>query len=542
MGKTKASSSWLRYGVALLTVVVAALIRLALQPIFGAQGPFVFFVLAVIVTAWFGGRGPGLLATGLGAIVGAYLFLEPLQSVAIAKSGDRGTMALYVLIGVVVSLFVGALQSAKQRAEIAVNQAQHEIQIRQQREQALRESERRFRELADSMPQLVWTAGSDGVVDYYNSRVGEYNGAKHHPDKDWNWEPLLHPDDLEPTRASWLTAAANQQAYSFEHRMRMEDGSYRWHLSRAVPIHGEAGGVIKWFGTATDIHDLRKAQEAFHESQQMLTLAMRSSRMGAWSRDIATNQVWWSAELEDIFGLEANGFAGTEGGFYDFVHSDDRERLSRAVERAIAEQTDYVTEFRFYHADGSIHWMEGRGRAVYTPEGQPLRLYGIGIDITERKRAEEKIIAGQNRLRTALEAGRMGSWDLDLRTGVLTSSDPCKANYGRQPEANFTYDELIQSIHKDDLLHWRKIVETAVSQVSDFEIEYRNHWPDGSLHWVLVRGTCTADEKGKAIAVAGVSVDITERKQIEEERERLLEREQQARAAAEQANRLKYEF
>ncbi len=542
MVKHLVSTSLYRYGVALLTVVVAALLRLALQPIFGGQGPFVFFVLAVIVAAWFGGRGPGLFATALGAIAGAYLFLEPVNSFAISKPGDKGTAALYILIGIFVSVFVGALQTAKQRAEIAVKQAQHEIQIRQEREQALRDSEKRFRELADSMPQLVWTVNADGVVDYYNSRVSEYSGATHPEDSGWKWEPMLHPDDIEPTRAAWQIAAAQEQPYSFEHRMRMVDGSYRWHLSRAIPVRGEAGGITKWFGTATDIHDLRETQEAFGESQEMLKLAMRSSRMGAWSRDITTNEVWWSAELEEIFGLPTNGFAGTEAGFYDFIHPDDRGRLAEAVNGAIAEHTDYVTEFRFRSADGRIRWMEGRGRAIYGADGTPLRLYGIGIDITERKQVEEKIIAGQTRLRTALEAGRMGSWDLDLRTGVLTTTDTCKAIYGRTPQDSFSYKELMNCIHQDDLDHWQSVVETAVSQVSDFEVEYRNHWLDDSLHWVLVRGTCTADESGKAVAVAGVSVDITERKQIEEERERLLEREQQARAAAEQANRLKDEF
>jgi PAS domain S-box-containing protein len=542
MGKNKATSSLLRYGVALLAVLAATLIRLTLHPVFGSTGPFVFFIIAVIVAAWFGGRGPGLLATLLGAFTGAFFFLEPAYSFSVAKTADRGNLGLYVLISVVVSLFIGALRSAKQRAEMAVNQAEHEIQIRQQREQALRESEQRFRELANSMPQLVWTASSDGKVDYYNSRVSEYGGASTLPDGEQKWEPLLHPDDLELTRAAWQHAAAAEQPYSFEHRMQMADGSYRWHLSRALPVRGEAGGIMKWFGTATDIHALRETQEAYHESQEMLMLAMRSSRMGAWSRDIVTNEVQWNAELEEIFGLPPGGFAGTEGGFYDFVHTDDRAPLTEAVERAIADHTDYAIEFRFHHADGSLRWMEGRGRAVYTPDGQPLRLYGIGIDITERKQVEEKIIAGQNRLRTALEAGRMGSWDLDLRSGVLTTSDVCKAIYGRQPSDRFTYKEFIKSIHKNDLSHWRKIVETSVSRVSDFEVEYRNHWPDGSLHWVLVRGTCTADESGKAVVVAGVSVDVTERKVIEEERERMLEREQQARAAAEQANRLKDEF
>jgi PAS domain S-box-containing protein len=127
------------------------------------------------------------------------------------------------------------------------------------------------------------------------------------------------------------------------------------------------------------------------ENEQMLALAMRGGRMGAWWRDLDTNQVWWSPELEALFGVEPNGFSGTEMGFYEFVHPDDRPVIARQVEQAVREHKDYLVEFRFHHTDGSMRWMEGRGRAVYSAEGQPLRLYGIGIDITERKQAEEAL-------------------------------------------------------------------------------------------------------------------------------------------------------
>ena len=142
-----------------------------------------------------------------------------------------------------------------------------DITERRRAEESLRVSEARYRHLADAMPQLVWTADAGGKVDYYNSRAVEYAGIRQAADGTWSWEPVVHPDELEYTRETWRSAIENATTYACEHRIRMEDGSYRWHLSRAVPMRG-SGGVVKWFGTATDIHDLREAQEALQESDR----------------------------------------------------------------------------------------------------------------------------------------------------------------------------------------------------------------------------------------------------------------------------------
>lgn len=132
---------------------------------------------------------------------------------------------------------------------------------RKQAEAALRLSETRFRQLADSMPQLVWTARPDGTVDYYNRRQEEYHGLRPVEGDAWEWMPVLHPDDLQPTVEAWNQALASGETYQCEHRVRTANGAYRWHLSRGVPVWDEHGRIIRWFGTATDIHDLKVAEE-----------------------------------------------------------------------------------------------------------------------------------------------------------------------------------------------------------------------------------------------------------------------------------------
>lgn len=136
-----------------------------------------------------------------------------------------------------------------------------DITERKQAERALRASEERFRQLADAMPQLVWTARPDGTVDYYNQRHQEYGGIARKPDGNWQWAPVLHPDDRQPTVDAWLRSVAAGEIYQMEHRVQMADGSFRWHLSRGVPAMDGHGRIAQWFGTATDIHAQKLAED-----------------------------------------------------------------------------------------------------------------------------------------------------------------------------------------------------------------------------------------------------------------------------------------
>ncbi len=134
-------------------------------------------------------------------------------------------------------------------------------------EQALRESEERFRHLADVMPQLVWMASDDGTVTYYNSRVSQFRGLERDEAGCWHWEPAVHPRDLAATRAAWQAAVASGATYQCEHRLCMADGSYRWHLSRAYRLRGHDESS-RWFGTATDIDQVKVAHEALREADR----------------------------------------------------------------------------------------------------------------------------------------------------------------------------------------------------------------------------------------------------------------------------------
>jgi PAS domain S-box-containing protein len=145
-----------------------------------------------------------------------------------------------------------------------------DITARKAGEQALRQSERWWHELADAMPQLVWTAGPDGTVDYFNRRREEYSGQRQEPDGTWQWAEAIHPDDVRRTVEAWGRATATGGMYEITHRIRCRDGSFRWLLTRGVPLPDASGRVIKWFGTSTDIHEERLLQAQLAEARETL--------------------------------------------------------------------------------------------------------------------------------------------------------------------------------------------------------------------------------------------------------------------------------
>ena len=164
------------------------------------------------------------------------------------------------------------------------------------------------------------------------------------------------------------------------------------------------------------------------------------------------------------------------------------------------------------------------------------------IDYTERKHAEAALHENEQQLSLALQTGRLGSWQLDLKTGILSTSSQCKLNFGLPLDAEFSHQKLIDLIHPDDRVWVHLALDQAVTTNKDYDVEYRVIWADGSIHWVLVRGRCFYDPDGTPLRMVGMSMDITDRKRADAERERLLALALAAQTQAEAANRTKDEF
>jgi PAS domain S-box-containing protein len=143
-----------------------------------------------------------------------------------------------------------------------------DITARKHAEEALRESESRLRQLADAMPQIVYTSGPDGMIDYVNQQWYEYSGVFDGQDITEAWFETVHPDDGDRAYQQWMESVSTGRRFEAEYRLRRKDGQYRWHLCRAISIRDREGRIIKWIGTSTDVHDYKQAEEARRKSEE----------------------------------------------------------------------------------------------------------------------------------------------------------------------------------------------------------------------------------------------------------------------------------
>jgi PAS domain S-box-containing protein len=257
-------------------------------------------------------------------------------------------------------------------------------------EEALRESEQRWRNLTEALPQLVWSARPDGACDYFSTQWTEHTGVPESDLLGWRWMETLHPDDREPTRRLWTESVAGRGPYDVEYRVRRRDGVYRWFKTRGVPIRDGEGKIVKWFGSCTDITDLRQAEEALRENRERLDLVVQSTELGLWYCDLPFDKLAWNAKCKEHFGLPPDADV-TIGLFYERLHPEDRERTRQAIERCIGHHGTYDVEYRTVGDDGRVRWIRAIGRAFYDHAGKPIRFDGVTVDDTRQKRAEEDL-------------------------------------------------------------------------------------------------------------------------------------------------------
>jgi len=301
----------------------------------------------------------------------------------------------------------------------------------------------------------------------------------------------------------------------FETVRRRKDGTDIIVSLTVSPIRSPDGNVIGASKIVRDITDRKRIEETIHHNQAMLSLAMQSSRMGVWELDLATNTVTWSPELEEIFGLEQGSFGGTQEHFFELVHEDDRDAAWNEVRAAIADHREYTVEFRFLHADGSTRWMEGRGEAVYSQKGEAVRLYGVGIDITERKEAENALHESERRFSRFMQHLPGLAWIKDLEGKYVYANESAEKAfgvsgpnlYGRKDDEIFPAETAAQFREHDK----RALESGSGIQIAEAMIE-----SDGVLHHSIVSKFPIIAADGKPALIGGMAIDVTDQKQAEE--------------------------
>jgi PAS domain S-box-containing protein len=417
-----------------------------------------------------------------------------------------------------------------------------DVTERKQSEEALNLSENRYRTLANAVPQMMWMNSSDGTVEFFNQQWVDYTGIPLELTLKV-WTQAIHPDEAPSVLATRTRAIEAKEAYEMEVRLKRFDGIYRWHLARIVPLKDEAGQVVNWYGTATDIHDVKQVEEALRESEERFRLSTRAVDGVVYDWDVKASTVYRSEGLYNLIGIHPENAPTRKNWWGERIHPDDLARIKSVMAAIFQGSSDrYEFEYRVRHEEG--HWVDvwDRGYLIRDREGQVVRIVGSTADITRRKQIEETLKQSEERLRFAIEGAELGTWDYDIASGDILWSDFCKRIFGLPLDANVDYQVFLNVLHPEDRERIHAAVERAIAHHEDYDVEMRSLWADGSVHWIRSIGRAYYSPKGTAIRMAGVALDITNRKQAEQERERLLERERWAREEAEAANRIKDEF
>ncbi len=187
----------------------------------------------------------------------------------------------------------------------------HDVTAHKAAEEARFESEARFHTLTDVVPQVIWTNEAGGRADYFNRRWFEYSGLDFAGSVGRGWQAIVHPEDAPASKGRWHHALAAGEIFDTEYRLRRADGMYRWHLGRNAPLKDDAGRVLGWFGTATDVHDLKETEAAFAATQERLRLIVDSADEHAIvSLDRERLVTTWSPGAEALTGYPAAEMIG----------------------------------------------------------------------------------------------------------------------------------------------------------------------------------------------------------------------------------------
>jgi PAS domain S-box-containing protein len=264
-------------------------------------------------------------------------------------------------------------------------------------EERIRGSEARFRNFANSIPALAWAADAAGGVTFFNRPWYEYTGQTPAEAMPYGWRAALHPDDRTRVSAAIAHAVQAGEAFTIEYRVVRHDGVYRWFLAHLVPDSDSGATPAGWFGTAVDVDDakiteqiLREQERALRESDARLRIALESARAGVFDWNVDADRVEWTEGYYALLGLEPGSVPASQALWRRHVHPEDLARVESELRAAIAQGGRFASDYRILGADGIERWVQGRALVLYGP-GEPTRVIGALVDITERKRTNDRL-------------------------------------------------------------------------------------------------------------------------------------------------------
>ncbi|MBW4645617.1 MAG: PAS domain S-box protein [Goleter apudmare HA4340-LM2] len=414
-----------------------------------------------------------------------------------------------------------------------------DISDRKQMEQALRESEEKFRHFAENIHAVIWINSPDSFRTLYVNPAYEKIWGRscqsllEQPD---TWIETVHPED----RHLVLTTVERQlsrESSQVEYRILRPDGSIRWIWDRGFAIHNEQGEIYCYGGIAEDITERKQAEESLRRSEERLSLALEAAQMGIWDWNLLTNEAVWSPNMGLIYGLPNHSLCSDIEDFLNLIHPEDQQYLSQVIASSIEAGTEYALEFRVIWPDGSIHWLGGRGQIYCNELGQPLRMIGTTRDITDRKQAEQALRESEERYRSVVTAMREGVMLVDVDGVVVTCNGSAERILGLSADQMIgkgLWQHNWQSIHEDQspfTCDAYPITVTLRTGEPCLNVVMGVYTPNGQLNWVSINSQpLFRDHELTPYAVVASFTDITEQQAARRDRKQAQQKIQEQAA------------
>ncbi|MBY0299946.1 MAG: PAS domain S-box protein [Methylobacterium sp.] len=351
--------------------------------------------------------GFGLLALAVSSVLAVRLWsrvAEPLQ--LLAAAGDalaRGQPVPRVSTPIrEIRQLADVLADASQSLRSRIGERDAALEEQSRGLAALRESEARFRHMADSAPALIWMTDAEGRVTFLNMHFEFLFGRDAASLAGDRWREIIHPDDLAAFEAAFWAAFAARRPFRAETRVHDRTGAVRWLLCEGVPRLDDRQRFLGYTGCNVDITEGKLAERALRQNEERLRLALAAGQLGTWEIDLRTGQQRISARSAEIFGLLPRSAESWPAEtlpaetwpaetWLRRVHPQDRPGLETALAALVAGESDYGAEFRVQMPDGATRWVSAQAVTQRDTIGRPRRVIGIHQDVTERRRAEDHL-------------------------------------------------------------------------------------------------------------------------------------------------------
>jgi PAS domain S-box-containing protein len=260
----------------------------------------------------------------------------------------------------------------------------------------------------------------------------------------------------------------------------------------------------------------KHSERALRQSEERLRFAQKAASIGTFEWNLQTGVNTWTPELEAMYGLPPGGFPRTQSAWEELVHTDDRAGVLHQVTESFETGAPTEGEWRIILPNGCVRWLTGRWQVFKDAAGAPLRMMGVNIDVTDRKKMEEALRTSEERFRLATKATNDAIWDLDLKTGTVRWNETYATHYGRPPETSDSWQWWIDNLHPEDRECTVEDLLAAIgSDKNSWACEYRFRRVDGGWAYIYDRAYIGRDASGDAWRIVGAMQDLTDRKQAE---------------------------